>query len=46
MRERDEAGEGSRGPSMRATTGHGGKLKFCSKRLDKTLRVFKEGSEM
>lgn len=46
MRERDEAGEGSRGPSMRGTTGRGGKLKFCSKGLGKTLRVFKQGSEM
>lgn len=42
MRLEKEAGV----PSCRALQAMGGKLKFCSKGLGKTLRVFKQGSEM
>lgn len=46
LRERAEAGEGSRGPSTQGATGHGGKLNLCFKGLGKTLKVIRQGSEM
>lgn len=46
VREHAEAGKGSRGPSTQGTTGPAGKLNLCSKRLGKTSRVIRQGSEM